>query len=497
MTQSHPHATEQAIVGTNSRVSSRKQQVHLLKILASYNARLSRRLALSVFTSFMVIEGIVFIPSIQNEVKRLENQVKEVTSAKIEWLVETDPNATPEEMLNHIRTLQNKSMMQDLVGAVLYRDSDGQELGRLGEVPQLTYARIKQQQVRQHWFKLDRRFDTAWVSQDLRQDYLLVIRHDAFSIQGQLYAYALRIFGIVVLISIVITGATMVVVQSLVIVPILKLRDQLMAASEALQQDQTDPQSQLMVIDRRDELGDVMTAFNDSFLRNYEEMARRKKAEGEAQTEREKAESLLLNILPEPIAEELKQGRRNISDGFAAVSVLFADIVGFTTLSTLISVDDLVAMLNRIFSAFDELSDRHGLEKIKTIGDNYMVAGGLPIPREDHAAAIADMALEMQEVITMPEFHIADMEPLRLRIGINSGPVIAGVIGNKKFIYDLWGDAVNTASRMESSSLPGCIQVTESTYQILKDTHHFEKRGTLPIKGKGEMVTYWLKGRKI
>lgn len=191
---------------------------------------------------------------------------------------------------------------------------------------------------------------------------------------------------------------------------------------------------------------------------------------------------------PGAISEELKQGHRNIADGFSEVSVLFADIVGFTTLSTHISPTELVALLNQIFSVFDGLSDRHGLEKIKTIGDNYMVAGGLSVPRADHTEAIAAMALDIQQAIS--QFHVDGSEPLCLRIGINTSPVVAGVIGTKKFIYDLWGDAVNTASRMESHSLPSKIQITETTYQRLKGKYQMEERGVINVKGKGEMLTY-------
>jgi class 3 adenylate cyclase len=147
-------------------------------------------------------------------------------------------------------------------------------------------------------------------------------------------------------------------------------------------------------------------------------------------------------------------------------------------------------LLNAIFSTFDQLAEQHGVEKIKTLGDAYMVAGGLPVPREDHAEAIAQMALDMQREIA--SFQGDDGKPLCLRIGINTGPVVAGVIGIKKFIYDLWGDTVNVASRMESQGVPGCIQVTATTYECLKDKFLFEERGTTLIKGKGEMMTYWL-----
>lgn len=211
--------------------------------------------------------------------------------------------------------------------------------------------------------------------------------------------------------------------------------------------------------------------------------------------EQEKSERLLLSILPEPIADKLKNGHSNIADGFAEVTILFADIVGFTNLSQQISPEELVRFLNEIFSAFDQLTERHGLEKIKTIGDAYMVVGGLPIPRDDHAESIAEMALEMQTEIA--KFNRHHQVKINIRIGINTGPAIAGVIGTKKFIYDLWGDAVNTASRMESHGIPGAIQVTQSTYERLRNEYKFEHRGIIDVKGKGEMNTYLLTGRLV
>ena len=228
--------------------------------------------------------------------------------------------------------------------------------------------------------------------------------------------------------------------------------------------------------------------------RVIERTAELQTANEEIAREKYKSESLLLNILPASIAQELKEGKKQIANDFRSVTILFADIVGFTSLSQEISPEELVNMLNEIFSRFDRLTERYGLEKIKTIGDNYMVAGGLPIPILNAAEAIAEMALEMQAEIA--EYNAMQSKSLNLRIGINTGPVVAGVIGRKKFIYDLWGDAVNTASRMESQGIPGCIQVTESTYSFLKDRYLFEKRGAIEVKGKGTMETYFLVGQK-
>ncbi|MEB3886984.1 adenylate/guanylate cyclase domain-containing protein [Lyngbya sp. CCY1209] len=210
--------------------------------------------------------------------------------------------------------------------------------------------------------------------------------------------------------------------------------------------------------------------------------------------EQEKSEQLLLNILPAPIAARLKQGESTIADSFADVTVLFADIVNFTKLSANLSPSELVEILNQIFSVFDELAERYELEKIKTIGDAYMVVGGLPTPRPDHAEAIAEMALEMQQIVG--DFSLKPGQPLQMRMGINTGPVEAGVIGTRKFAYDLWGDTVNTANRMESHGVAGKIQVTAATYERLRDKYQFEERGVIEVKSKGKMTAYFLIGRK-
>ena len=216
---------------------------------------------------------------------------------------------------------------------------------------------------------------------------------------------------------------------------------------------------------------------------------------GEIQTERGRSENLLLNVLPQPIADRLKGGETVIADSFGDVTVLFSDVVSFTKLSARIWATDLVDMLNWVFSAFDSLTDRYGLEKIKTIGDAYMVCGGLPEPREDHAEAIAKMSLDMYaELDRINREHGTD---LNIRIGINTGSVVAGVIGTKKFIYDLWGDAVNTAARMESHGVEGRVQLSEETYVLLKDKFNFEDRGIIDVKGKGDMHVYLLEGSKV
>ena len=210
--------------------------------------------------------------------------------------------------------------------------------------------------------------------------------------------------------------------------------------------------------------------------------------------EHRKSESLLHNILPVAIADRLKTDNRTIADGFDETTILFADIVGFTMLSETIVPRDLVELLNRVFSRFDDLTEKYSLEKIKTIGDAYMVAAGIPVPREDHAEVIAELALDM--TASLNDIKKETGRSFQMRMGINSGPVVAGVIGKMKFIYDLWGDSVNTAARMESHGIPGEIQVTESTFDLLQDKYVFVERGEVEVKGKGRLRAYLLKGRK-
>ena len=211
------------------------------------------------------------------------------------------------------------------------------------------------------------------------------------------------------------------------------------------------------------------------------------------QIEQQKSERLLLNILPQPIANRLKKGERTIADSFNEVTVLFSDLVGFTELSTGISPSQLVEKLNQIFLAFDILTEKYGLEKIKTIGDAYMLVGGLPTPRPDHVEVVAYMGMEMLQVIEV--LNEQSHDNFKIRVGIHTGPVIAGVIGKNKFNYDLWGDTVNIASRMESQGLADNIQISETTYQHIKDKFIFEQRGPIKVKGKGDMVTYLIKGK--
>ena len=208
--------------------------------------------------------------------------------------------------------------------------------------------------------------------------------------------------------------------------------------------------------------------------------------------EREKSERLLLNILPSAIAGRLKGGEKSIANGHATVTVMFADLCGFTALSRKTSPADLVSMLNGIFTAFDHIVEEHGVEKIKTIGDCYMLVGGIPLHRDDHAAAVAECALEM--IAALEAINRANGTELQMRVGIHTGPVVAGVIGKIKFTYDLWGDTVNVASRMESSGQPGRIHLSEQTAEQLQGRFLLEDRGFVECKGLGAVKTFFLNG---
>jgi guanylate cyclase len=212
------------------------------------------------------------------------------------------------------------------------------------------------------------------------------------------------------------------------------------------------------------------------------------------QDAQERAETLLINILPRSIAEKLKAMPQTIADSFTSASILFADVVDFTPMAERVPPARVVEMLDQLFGHFDTLAERYDLEKIKTIGDCYMAAAGIPSPRPDHARTLALMALDMLDAVR--EQGAMGSLGFELRIGINSGPVVAGVIGRKRFLYDLWGDAVNTAGRMQTDGTPGRIQITRATYDLLKDEFVCEPRGTVLIKGKGEMETWYLVGKR-
>lgn len=247
-------------------------------------------------------------------------------------------------------------------------------------------------------------------------------------------------------------------------------------------------------ISSHDEVGQLGHDFNqmaDSIQLHSEHLedlvAQRTK---ELSDEQQTSERLLLNVLPQPIATRLKGGESLIVDRFEAVTVLFADICGFTVMSQQTTPEKLVTMLNDLFSLFDKLAEEHGLEKIKTIGDAYMVVSGIPNPVPDHAQRIARMGKDI--IAGVADYAAKTETPLQIRIGVHSGPVVAGVIGQKKFIYDLWGDTVNTASRMESHGVPNRVQVSEATAALLGDAYELEPRGEIDIKGKGKMRTFLL-----
>ncbi len=255
----------------------------------------------------------------------------------------------------------------------------------------------------------------------------------------------------------------------------------LVAATTALQAGDYTARS---VVQGEDEIAQLQGHFNNM-------AAQLEQVLGELQAERIKSERLLCNIMPAAIAERLKAEQRPIADHFADVTVLFADIVDFTQLSAQLTPTALVAWLDDIFSAFDALAEKHGLEKIKTIGDAYMIVAGLPDPRADHVEAMAVMALDMQAELALR--CAPNGTPMQMRIGIHTGQVVAGVIGTSKFIYDLWGDTVNTASRMESHGISGAIQVTATTYERLRHRYRFDARDPVLVKGKGEMAVYLLR----
>jgi guanylate cyclase len=213
------------------------------------------------------------------------------------------------------------------------------------------------------------------------------------------------------------------------------------------------------------------------------------------QAQRDQADKLLYNVLPERIAEQLKHGTETIAEEFSSATVLFADIVNFTPISARYAPHEVVDMLDELFSNFDELVDKYAVEKIQVAGDGYMVAAGVPTPRPDHATVLAQLALDMLDCVKHEKF-LDGKHPIEIRIGLNSGSLLGGVIGRKKYFYALWGDTVNTASRMESHGFRGKIQITRATYEFVKDEFECEYVGVIPVKGKGEMDVWHLIARK-
>ncbi|MGI0487782.1 adenylate/guanylate cyclase domain-containing protein [Pantanalinema rosaneae CENA516] len=461
--------------------------------LELFKAKLSRYIAAWVFASIVGIELVILVPSYyrqkQEQLSRLERISYEVFSPTL--VRATQSGQTPAGLLRTIN--QNLKSGSVILGGTLYT-RDGKLLESFGERPELTYKSCcGNGMVQARQYQGDR-YDVVWSPSVLNQQYVLVVRHDATSVQQELNGFIQRIAALILIIAVFVTLATMLTLGFTVINPILQLRDDLLAAGEAISNDLSDPKFAAMTVQRQDELGEVLTAFHDLFHRVRQEICDRRQAEANLRTEQAKADRLLLNILPAEIAEKLKRDQSAIADRFEEVTILFADIVNFTELSTQISPVELVSCLNEIFSAFDQLAEHHNLEKIKTIGDAYMVVGGLPTPRPDHVEAIGQMALDMQREITRFQTRLGTR--FQLRIGIHTGTVVAGVIGLKKFSYDLWGDAVNLASRMESHGIIGEIQVSEATHDRLQHQFLLEKRGLIAVKGRGEVMTYLLKAQK-
>jgi class 3 adenylate cyclase len=233
-----------------------------------------------------------------------------------------------------------------------------------------------------------------------------------------------------------------------------------------------------------DEIGQLCAAFNGM----VDEISEKNVV---IENKNRENEELLLNVLPAPIANRLRGGEKRIADGFAEVTVAFADLVGFTAMSSGMPPAEVVTLLNGLFSRFDEAARELGIEKIKTVGDAYMAVCGLPVAVPDHAARMVRMAIRMVHITR--EHALEHKVSMKLRVGINSGPVVAGVIGKSKYIYDLWGDTVNLASRMESGGVPDMIQVTRPVYESLKDQFTFESRGEIEVKGKGNVEAWLLK----
>jgi adenylate cyclase len=453
-------------------------------------SRLSRRIVSSVFLSIVVIEVIIFIPSF---VRRYREKLSDLQDVSTEVLFTAKATAMLNADLETVLQLIQQNLKPDsvILGANLCA-ADGTVIDTFGEPPTIDCATVPEGQAVKRLTERRQRYDVAWPSDRFSGEYILVVRHDASGVIHEMWQYALAIAGLVLIISAFVTFVTIVVLEQILIIPVLRLRDDLQQAGEAVSQDQP-PAFQTQAISRQDELGEVSRAFCNMFDRVHQEICDRKQAEQALKAEQAKSEKLLLNILPDTIAEQLKQEVGAIASRFDEATILFADIVDFTGLSAQVSPGELVNVLNEIFSTFDCIADGLRLEKIKTIGDAYMVVGGLPEPRPDHAQAILEMAIQMLDAIQ--SFKRYDGSPFRLRIGINTGPVIAGVIGIKKFSYDLWGDAVNIASRMESHGIIDRIQISESTYRHVQDQYQFEDRGCIDIKGRGSMHTYLFKGR--
>lgn len=450
-------------------------------------SRLSQRIVTWVFASIILIEAVIFVPSFY---RRRGEKLRILEERSADVLITLKANVMAgtvdkdDVFAEALSFLDGNSI---ILGITLYH-IDGTLLETWGEAPELSGLEAEAAGTTLRQLQAGgSRYDVAWPSQWFEGEYILVVRHDATSVHQEMVQYVLAIAIIVIIISAFVTLTTILVLERILIVPVLYMRDDLKRAGEAVGREEF-PHFLTSSTQRDDELGEVAQAFREMYQRVWQEISDRRQAEIALKQEQEKSERLLRNILPPMIADQLKDNSQAIASRFEAVTILFADIVDFTGLAAEVSPRYLVNLLNDIFSAFDCVGDRLNLEKIKTIGDAYMVVGGAPQPRPDHAEAILVMAIEMQRIIQ--HFHRRDGSPFRLRIGIHTGPVIAGVIGIKKFSYDLWGDTVNIASRMESHGVMDRIQVSATTYAHLQDKYDFEDRGCIHIKGRGEMHTY-------
>ncbi|MEM8614201.1 MAG: adenylate/guanylate cyclase domain-containing protein [Cyanobacteria bacterium P01_H01_bin.105] len=440
---------------------------------------------MSIFLSLAVIEFAVFIPSYR---QRRADKLRELETISQEVLFTIKTNVMADMLSTSLLAEAQATLRPDsiILGAALYNEA-GQLLDSFGEVPSLAIPSSGLTDVATQLIDSGTRYDVAWPSKQFQDRYILVIRHDATSVRRYMVQYSVLIFLIVVVISAFVTLVTIFMLERMLINPLLLLRNDLCQAAGVVDRPQLAEFKSLKQA-QQDELGEVIRAFAFMFGQISQEVQERQQAELALRSEQEKTEALLRNVLPVAIANKLKNDLSNrtaIASRFENVTILFADIVGFTKLAANTAPTELVCQLNDIFSVFDALAERHGLEKIKTIGDAYMVVGGVPAPMTNHAEAVMAMAIDMQAAVKQ--------HPFKLRIGINTGPVVAGVIGKKKFSYDLWGDAVNIASRMESHGVVDRIQVSADSYELLKDKFQFEDRGCITIKGRGQARTYlWM-----
>ncbi len=457
--------------------------------LGLLNSRLSRRIVSSIFFCIVAIEGVLFIPAYIYRERELLQQL-ETLSSEVLTTVKVDVMTDVASTALLDRAQERLKPDSVILGGTLF-SPDGKQLDTFGDAPQIATAELVGDQVIR--LRAGNRYDISWPQRMFQDQYVLVIRHDASHLRQAMLFFALRTVGVVVLLSACVTLLMIRVLERLLITPIVELRDDVELAGEKVSENQL-PQFASKSLDRSDELGDVAVAFHQMFHRARMEICDRKQAESNLRSEKEKSERLLLNILPATIADKLKEDPGAIASRCQEATILFADIVNFTSLSTQITPAQLVKQLNAIFSTFDFLAEQYGLEKIKTIGDAYMVAGGVTMSRVDHAESVLEMALEMQRAIQ--RFRRPDGQPFQLRIGVNTGPVVAGVIGLHKFSYDLWGDAVNIASRMESHGVINQIHVTESTYLRVRNQYVFQSRGPVKLKGWGVMNSYLLVGRQ-